>query len=152
MEVRYMIFVSEINNCNGMNTIGVTDTKDGVEEFYPLQKLIEISKKYKIKIHGLSICSKINLNFHIKFVSTVEKYDGKTLYGDIKELTYDERILMALKELNSIINNCNSSSDLRDYIVRNCDYEYDDCYKKYEGMLILTAYRNDTFNWDIRED
>lgn len=38
-----MLFVSEINNFNGMSTIGVLDTTDGVEEVYPLQKLVEIS-------------------------------------------------------------------------------------------------------------
>lgn len=147
-----MLFVSEINNCNGMSTIGVLDTTDGVEEFYPLQKLVEIVKKYGIKIYGLNICDKIKLNFHIKFVSTVERYEGKTLYGDVDELIYDERIRMALRELGTLMNDCKRSFDLSDYIIKNCDYEYDDCYKKYEGMLILTAYKTGNFSWDIRED
>lgn len=59
---------------------------------------------------------------------------------------------MALRELGTLINGCKRSSDLSDYVVKKCDYEYDDCYKKYEGMLILTVYRNGIFSWDIRED
>jgi hypothetical protein len=88
----------------------------------------------------------------VKFLELLKPYEGTThseIYGGW-ELTYQERLEYGQDEIDML---WDDEGSFRNYIIEHADYDYDDCYKMYGGMVIMSV-EKETGNiyWWLRED
>lgn len=88
----------------------------------------------------------------IQFLEVLRPYAGKT-YSGIRggiEITYEERLLLGHKEINSLIK---MGDRLKDIVIRDPDFEYDDCCRKYYDIVVLdVAKETGKITWWLRDD
>jgi hypothetical protein len=89
----------------------------------------------------------------VKFMELLTPYEGTT-YSDINdgcELTYQERLIDGQEEIDMLLDD--GEDALRDYIIKNADFEYDDRYKLYGGMIVMSVNKETgDIEWYLRED
>lgn len=149
-----MLFLSSVRG----NVFGITDTEDDIEEFYSVNDILRFLK-LGVVIHGSCIARSMHYSCLIEYDKRLPKYNGRTESGTYEDyhkgkgLTYDERIQFAVSELEQILGSMTSIDHLIRNIIKNADFEYDDCYKKYEGMLVFVVKKNSNkLCWYVRED
>lgn len=90
----------------------------------------------------------------ITFMEYLSPYKGTTFseIDDGCQLTYEERLEIGKNELGELLSEY-SEDELRNHIIENADFEYDNIYRYYRLMIVLTV-EKETGNiiWWLRED
>lgn len=135
-----MFYVSTVKNSN---CIGVTDTKDGVEEFLHNKQLVELCKKYRVVIYGSDIynniaeCIPIKLDQQLNFVTLTELID-KWRECHNPWTGIHVRDYLASSKIGTII---------------NVDYwDYDTSHRKFSGCASLRRLSYDEWLFIDREN
>ena len=90
----------------------------------------------------------------VKFIELLVPYEGTT-YSEISdngcELTYEERLNIGREEMEDLLSE--GEDGLRNYVIKHADFEYDDCYKLYGSMVVISVLKETgDIDWYLRED
>lgn len=90
----------------------------------------------------------------VNFIELLKPYEGAT-FSDINdegcELTYDERLKMGQAEMLMLLSD--GKDALREFIIKQCDCDYEDYSNLYGGMIVLSLNKiTNEITWWLRED